>query len=329
MLIKLEKIIQIICYYCRLTETAKQFKRYIATLSIVRYFRLRCARRQEKLLFEASHDGTIPPTFPGLVSQLCTVEQMDTPMYRRRCDDLKLTESIRHRKTWEFCYVMQALEEQIGMLSAGTGLRGLGFGVGKEQLSAAFAARGCEIVATDQARDSAERQGWVNTSQHAESLAELNELGLCPADIFKRRVTFREVDMNHIPNDLRDFDFCWSCCSLEHIGSIAQGNKFVLASVRCLKPGGVAVHTTEYNLTSNDRTVDHQDTVLFRKRDLLSLKDDLQRDGCSMLPLNLNPGIDPINHHVDIPPYQQTPHLRLLLWSYTTTSVGYIIRRER
>ena len=37
------------------------------------------------------------------------------------------------------------------------------------------------------------------------------------------------------------FDFVWSACAFEHLGSILNGLEFVVNSVKCLKPGGVVL----------------------------------------------------------------------------------------
>ncbi|MDQ1416252.1 MAG: hypothetical protein QOF81_1865, partial [Acidimicrobiaceae bacterium] len=54
------------------------------------------------------------------------------------------------RKQWEYTAICRALETA-GMLQPGR--RGLGFGVGREPLVAAFAVRGVEVVATDLPKD--------------------------------------------------------------------------------------------------------------------------------------------------------------------------------
>ena len=43
---------------------------------------------------------------------------------------------------------------------------------------------------------------------------------------------------------------------------------FVINSMRVLKPGGVAVHTTEFNLSSNDDTIEARDLCVYRRRDI-------------------------------------------------------------
>ena len=52
----------------------------------------------------------------------------------------------------------------------------------------------------------------------------------------------------------------------------------MLDSLRFLRPGGIAIHTTEFNVSSNDNTVADGDTVIYRKRDIEDLaREDLAR----------------------------------------------------
>jgi 2-polyprenyl-3-methyl-5-hydroxy-6-metoxy-1,4-benzoquinol methylase len=282
------------------------------------------ARRHGALLQARADDGA-EPTFPELVSQACTAAQMRAAVYLDWCEQLHC-DNVTHRKVWEYCFVLQALKEQ-GVLEAGR--RGLGFGVGRDRLCAALAAEGCDVLATDQSRLEATAQGWAESGQHADELAELNLYGLCPASHFAARVRFREADMNAIPHDLRDFDFTWSACAFEHLGSIERGLVFVERAMDCLRPGGIAVHTTELNLTSDTDTVCEGGTVLFRRRDLEELERRLSAAGHRVLPLNFHPGREPIDHVVDVPPYRTSPHLRLLIGRYVATSFGIIVQRGR
>ena len=78
------------------------------------------------------------------------------------------------------------------------------------------------------------------------------------------------MDRNAIDADLEgQDDLVWSASAFEHLGSFMHGLEFVINSVKCLKPGGVAVHTTEFNCSSDADTLDNASTVLFRKRDFL------------------------------------------------------------
>ena len=84
------------------------------------------------------------------------------------------------------------------------------------------------------------------------------------------------VDMNAIPDDLGLYDLVWSCCALEHLGSPQAGLDFVLETLRLLKPGGVAVHTTELELTRRADTADYGNVVVYRSADLDRLIGDIR-----------------------------------------------------
>lgn len=273
-------------------------------------------------LFAQAVIATGEASFVQPVSQACTYKQMQDPLYAQWCDALHESPST-HRKQWEFCYILQALQTA-GMLEAGR--RALGFGVGDEPLTAAFAARGIAVMATDLDVEHAAQRGWIETEQHARSKEMLNGRDLCPPEQFDRLVNFRSMDMNRIDPDLKGFDFCWSACALEHLGSIEHGLRFIEASLACLQPGGVAVHTTEFNCQSDHRTLDNASTVLFRKRDLIALARRLRRRGHEIV-LNFDTGDQPLDLHIDVPPYAQDNHLKLQIAQWVTTSFGVIVRK--
>jgi SAM-dependent methyltransferase len=192
-----------------------------------------------------------------------------------------------------------------------------------------MAARGCSVVATDLDQETAAGHGWVETGQHARQLDDLNDRGLCAPDAFRELVSFRAQDMNAISDDLTDFDFVWSSCAFEHLGSIEHGLAFVTRAMRCLKPGGLAVHTTEFNLSSNGPTVEIPDLSVFRRKDIERLVRSLEHDGHRVWPVNLQPGTGPVDHFVDLPPYRAEPHIKLRLSRFVITSIGLAIERGR
>ncbi|WP_235399196.1 SAM-dependent methyltransferase [Sphingomonas sp. SRS2] len=258
------------------------------------------------------------------ISQMCTAHQIDEPLYAEWCARIGQAPS-RHRKQWEFVFICRTLEHY-GVLRSGS--RGLGFGVGIEPLSSAFAATGCHIVATDLAADDDRAQAWNKTDQLGANLRQIYHPHLCEEKAFFDRVRFREVDMNAIPADLRDFDFTWSSCAYEHLGSIQAGLDFFENSLRCLKPGGIAVHTTELNLSSNTDTLDDGATVIFRRRDFEQLAIRLIRQGHEVIPLTFDSGESELDRVIDLPPYSSGPHLRLALLRWVATSFGMIVRKK-
>ncbi len=262
------------------------------------------------------------PTLTHPVSQACTASQFLEDAYSYWCGQIG-EEPRTHRKQWEFCYIAQALS-LAGMLSPGR--RGLGFGVGAEPLGALFAARGATIVGTDLEPVQAQAGGWIETDQHASGKHAMNDRGICPADQFESNVSFRFVDMNDIPAEFGQFDFCWSACAFEHLGSISRGHDFILNAARLLKPGGISVHTTELNCSSNDETLSSGSTVLFRKRDFEAMIADLTKMGLEV-DTNWDLGDHPLDYHVDMPPYSMDNHLKLQLDRWVSTSFGLIARR--
>lgn len=209
----------------------------------------------------------------------------------------------------------------------GEGQRGLVFAVGMEPLPSLFASLGCQIVATDLHIEDHRATTWTRVGGHSSSSALLNQCRLCEDEQFDQLVSFRPVDMNNIPADLLDFDFTWSTCSFEHCGSIKLGQEFIYRQMQCLKPGGVAVHTTEFNLTSNRRTRSRGNTVLFRRQDVEAMLRRLTDDGHQVELLDLDVGDSESDCEYDRLPYSYDRHLKLEWRNYVTTSLGLIIQR--
>jgi len=227
-----------------------------------------------------------------------------------------------HRKLWEYCFLLQVLSSE-GMMAPGR--KGVGFGVGRETSVAVLASRGVQVTATDLDMDSAQQE-WVLTGQHAGSLADLNERWICPPDTFGKLVNFRVQDMNAISPDLTGYDFAWSLCAFEHLGSIEKGLAFVKNSLNCIKPGGLLVHTTELNCFSNDETLDNGPIVIFRRKDFEKLAAELSAEGHDTT-LNFTLGADDLDRYVDVAPYTDRRHLRLSLAGHVTTSFGLVVRK--
>ena len=248
---------------------------------------------------------------------------MTDPAYAYWCG--RIGESpVLHRKQWEFCFILQAAATG-GVMAPG--FRALGFGVGLEPLPAALAVSGVQVTATDLAPDRPEAQLWAGSSQHAAVVTDLNARNLCPPDRFAALVSHQWCDMNAIAPELKDFDFCWSSCALEHLGDIEHGLDFIENSLETLRPGGLAVHTTELNCSPGEETVTEGQTVIFRQSHLQALARRLRRRG-HHVELDFSLGDQPPDLHVDLPPYTQDIHLKLQLGGYVSTSYGIVVRKR-
>lgn len=264
-------------------------------------------------------------------SKMCTQSDFESDWFRLWCNELG-TPLRYHRKLWEHCYIAQALHSH-GKLVPGS--RGLGFGCGHEPLPSLFVKYGPSVLATDYV-DAAGASRWDETGQLARSLQEVRFPSICPEPAALERIDFRSVDMNSIPADLAaQFDFCWSACALEHLGSIAKGLAFIEASLGTLRSGGIAVHTLEFNLEGGE-TIDNWGTVLFQRAHIDQLVVRLRASGFDVATLDYSPGNGVLDRLIDIPNSQlpgiepsDSAHLKLSVDGFICTSFGLIISRPR
>ena len=254
----------------------------------------------------------------------CNASDFLHPRYAEICDLIKHPFQW-HRKLWEWVFVIHHLLES-GLVIPGS--KGLVFGVGHERLPALFASMGANIVATDASNELAERVGWKDCDQHINSLDAIRYTDIVDGAVFDANVTFQTCDMNDIQPELAGFDFNWSSCCFEHLGTLEAGIAFVINAVeKTLRVGGIAVHTTEFNLSSNDQTHAIGTTVFYRLRDMEELVQRLRARGHIVQPFIVAPNSHYWDFHVDLPPYTGEPHLKLMLQQYVATSVGIVVTR--
>jgi len=264
------------------------------------------ARSLVEALLDASSDFV-------LESRICTSTDIYSGWHRSLAKCLR-ADNYKLRKIWEWTYTLKALQVA-GKLTPEAA--GLGFGCGTEPLASCFANFAARVRVTDAPIDVIDGKGWSDTAQHTASLEDAKHEWLASRADLDRVLEFAYVDMNNIPESLLDgFDFVWSSCALEHLGNKLKGLQFIVNSSRCLKPGGIAVHTTEYDL-SGTSTIDEWETVLFSSNDLLvvlpALISDAERSfpglKLRLLPFNLTRGSAFLDGYVDIPPYSYHANL--------------------
>jgi SAM-dependent methyltransferase len=247
-------------------------------------------------------------------------------VYRKVYPDGALTSASTklHRKPWEWCAIAEALWER-GFLE--NGKTGLGFAVGTEPLPAVFAKYGVSILATDLAMENPEAAAWRNSNQNAESLESLWKEEILPREQFAKLVRFQHADMKHPEAINETFDFVWSSCALEHLGSLEEGMNFVINSSKLLKPGGIGVHTTEFNVGSNESTLMNGPSVVYRKRDIEELDYRLRQLGMCLEEMDFRAGTAAADRQFDVPPYyaQGTQHIKLLLADQVATSIVFVV----
>uniref|UniRef100_UPI0035CAB6C1 hypothetical protein n=1 Tax=uncultured Sphingomonas sp. TaxID=158754 RepID=UPI0035CAB6C1 len=311
-----------------LTASLEYKQREITTLADALYphlvSKLLLERPWRNTMFVPSPEVYVSPAdAPFMPYSTCSSGDFLHPAFADILAELGLRNEM-HRKLWEWVFIIHHLRKS-GRV--GPGRRGLVFGVGRELLPALFAAAGASITATDAPIEIGVGSGWQESNEFSSGLAAMPEGKLARAD-FENLVEWRECDMNAIDPALTGYEFCWSSCCFEHLGSLRHGMDFVLNSVEhTLAPGGVAVHTTEFNLTSNDATIEAGATCIYRRRDIEQLITELRARGHAVEPFRVAPDSLVVDGYVDLPPYGG-PHLKLLSDGFVATSIGLVITRR-
>ena len=246
-----------------------------------------------------------------------------------------------HRKQWEFFVIQKEIMEHYDFSIVDK--QGLGFAVGQEVLIPYFVSKGAIIIGTDLDPNKEESKGWIETNQHLSNNIPLK--GIISENEFKKNFKTDFVDMNDIPKEYfnENFDFIWSSCSLEHLGSTQKGFDFIFNSLKCLKPGGIAVHTTEYNLGSTTDHFEHPTSCVYSKVMILDLINKLEHIGYNVKPIQFEREDNAINNHVDSYPYvngktfdscskiltdYENSHLNLLIHGdIISTSIYFVITK--
>lgn len=276
------------------------------------------------------------PQQVGLSSKASTQVDLESDWAAYWLAQLKIPR-IFHRKLWELAFVLQALWERGAI---GAGRRGLGFGCGHEPIPSYLASQDVSLTVTDIEPEAAQSKGWIASDQHGTTIESLHMGHLVERDVFVRQVTHRYVDMNAIPADLRGFDFCWSICALEHLGSIANGLEFISNSLATLRAGGVAVHTTEFNFLDDEKTIDNWPTVLFQRQHFERVANELRQQGHEVAELDFRVGDKVMDKFIDIPPFAHdlpkavasewapsAAHLKISIDGFASTCFGLIITK--
>ena len=269
--------------------------------------------------------ASLPPLPPGgpfpmaLTSRPSTQADLEANWSRYWSAQIQEPHTI-HRRVWEHAFVLQVLA-QSGKLRPG--MKGLAFDPGGP-LPAYLAAKGCTITAVGKEPPSADM---------------LFRGALLDRATFDQNVKVLTADTGALPHDLGGFDYCWSIGSLQHAGSIAKAFAFLDATADTLKPGGVAVHTTEFNFANDHETIDNWGTVLFQRQHFEQMAERLGRKGCKVLPLDFNVGSQPLDRFIDVPPFEMsglnvkdwsrdTMHIKVNIDGFPCTSFGIIVARN-
>ncbi|WP_237213955.1 hypothetical protein [Falsiroseomonas oryziterrae] len=240
-------------------------------------------------LLRPPEDGTAwrfaPPDLDQPGSQLCTRAQFDEPAFLEIATAMGFRPAVS-RAQWEQVWAASVLATE-GLIRAGR--RVLLIESGSERLGALLASRDVLVTATGSA-----------ASPRA---AELRRTQLFYPEViriedFDRFVAFAQATPADISGLPGGFDACVSFGLPTRLGSTAAALDAFEASLAPLRPGGIALHSFAFNLTSDTRSWELPNLVILRRSDIEALATRLHAAGHRLLPLNLHPGVHPEDEQV-------------------------------
>jgi hypothetical protein len=254
------------------------------------------------------------PEWIGLAGCLCRQADLESAWLHHWAGALGMV-PFYHRAVWDAAFIAQAAWEA-GALQPGR--RALGLAAGRSVLPGFLAARGVDVLATDLHPEDPRAAPLPATA------APLPE-----------RLAFRPLDLAQVPPDLYGrFDLVFSTGALARLGGARAAGDYLLAAMRCLRPGGTAVHVTGFDLGGGAPPTKHGPFWL-RAADMEQITRRLHRAGHRMKPVDLDPGAGLLDQFVDQPAERPdwplrapdgTPQLRALVEGRIVTSVGLVVQ---
>lgn len=202
-------------------------------------------------------DGQAPP-----LNKVCQSADARDPEWRRGFEDLGFPndDGRFHRKIWEFNQALYGLRRLRRLAPDATAI---GIGCGHEELMYFLANRLRLVVATDL---------YEGTYLGGESQADVLEHPAKYAPFPYREDHLHVRRMNGLALEAApaSFDIAFCLSSIEHFGTLADKRRALAEMFRVLKPGGVAVVTTEVVLNRLGRGAQYfqPDALLALVRDV-------------------------------------------------------------
>jgi len=179
-----------------------------------------------------SFAGLAPP-----LNKVCRTADAGDPLWRRGYDDLGFSAGpeVFHRKIWEFNQALYGLRFLKRLAPEATAL---GIGCGHEEFMYFLANRIRRVIATDLYEGV-----WIGGESDADVLHDPAKYA--PFKYREDHLEVRRMDALALAAGDRSVDFVFCLSSIEHFGSLRDKLTSLREMHRILKPGGVAVLTTE------------------------------------------------------------------------------------
>jgi SAM-dependent methyltransferase len=183
-----------------------------------------------------------PKTSDLALNSVCNPDHWEHPFWISCLDELSFQNDraiikrfVRHRKVWEYVHCAAGLK-RLGVLKPMT--IALGVAAGHEPIIYWLANRVARVYATDLYRG-------VFSQQEADPAVLHDPDRFAPYPYPRERVHFFPMDGCNFALHDESVDVIFSLCSIEHFGSRANSLQSLREMYRVLRPGGVAVISTE------------------------------------------------------------------------------------
>ncbi len=252
---------------------------------------------------------------PPPLNKICDRRDWEDPEWRRGFEDLGYVyDPVRlHRKEWEFTQGLYGLRKLRRLCPDAVAL---GLGCGHEPILYYFANRLRKVVATDLYEgDFSGREADPYVLAAPEHFA--------PFAYRRERLEVRRMDATEIVFPDRSFDIVFSFSSLELFGSRKKQARALSEIRRVLRPGGIALITTEIILNSFGYHGEY-----FRRKELLeglipaSGLSLAGGDFCFFTSRETFDGLVQVPREID-----RLPHLVLRRWKTYFTSCALFLER--
>jgi hypothetical protein len=255
--------------------------------------------------------------------RLATQEELGVPEH---ADFMALfhEEPVMHRRQWEYGFLLRILDKLPQLHKA------IGFAVHDEPTVSYLASENVSVIATHLPLNTTEAKAGYDELFFSKEA--INSRHIATPEQMDEYVKQDFVDMNTVESSkvwkqAGTYDLVWSLGSVGHLGTIRSALNFMEKSLELLKPGGAAVHTSEFNVGSTTATMDGDVTVLLRKSDVDLFHNCVAKKGFDMVQPCYDLGNEKIDQEYDTPPYSPTRHLRLQIGQFPATCIGFAIQK--
>ncbi len=251
------------------------------------------------------------------LNKICQVADIYNPKWKQTVSELKreISEDNFHRKDWEFTQIIFSLKELQYLTPQSICL---GIGAGREHLLYYLTYKVKKVIGIDL------YEGYYYGGEDEIDIP-LSVERYAPFPYIKDKLNLIRMNALNLEFPDNTFDFIFSASSIEHFGKKKKILRALKEMYRVLKPGGIAVITTELKLTSLSSNLPNVKPFF-----LSELLDLINRSGFNTFEeFDLRIEDEYLNNWVKLPEeINKRPHVILRSLNTVFTSVNVVLQKK-